>query len=100
MLEIVAVMCANITRTNGKAHRSRNCGPIAVKSGLTHMRSGLTSEICASTVATGEVIYATIVEIEDGLGGIKNQTGKKGKGEKAKVNDCPYPFPLPSHLIS
>jgi hypothetical protein len=80
-LEIVAVICANITRTNGKARRSRSCGPIAVKFGLTHMRLGLTGGICASTVATGEVIYATIVKIEDGLGGIKNQTGKRERGK-------------------
>jgi hypothetical protein len=45
------------------------------------MRLGLTAGICASTVATGEVIYATIIEIEDGHGGIKNQTGKRERGK-------------------
>jgi len=94
MLEIVAVICANITRTNGKAHRCRNCGPIAVKSGLTHMRLGLTAGICASTVGTGEVIYAIIVEIEDGLGGIKNQTGKREKGKRQRSMIPPYPHIL------
>jgi hypothetical protein len=42
--ETVALTCANIAKTSGKAHRSKSYAPIGAKFGLTRMRFVVTAE--------------------------------------------------------